>query len=360
MVDVNKLSAQVKHNCNISDARYWDSYSICGLLFRLRDLYRTEKNIQPWMRIPKNEIGEWISERENLWNKISKKDFESITINGESLDPFDVEKINALLEQEKLLYGAGFGINMKPSFFLADLLSKETIDGFMVYTAGQEYVRDLSTYPALLQDGTIITRIDSTKLLLWQQFEELRGKRLKCALTYAFSKYGLAPDDAPSERIDREISRIARSEAYTYIYHELGEAREGQRIGNEWTELLGEMPRSKTEIFVRSVKDILSDTSDHGLLKHIIMHQKEGSLGFYLVFMSGFRKTLFPEILEAFKIFMEAGNWDWECIESARQAGYERGLEISEELLSMYRMHKKDKDYFLKLIDQRFLSNYSK
>ena len=358
MVDVNKLSAQVKHNCNISDARYWDSYSICGLLFRLRDLYRTEKNIQPWMRIPKNEIGEWISEREDLWNKISKKDFESITINGESLDPFDVEKINALIEQEKLLYGAGFGVNMKPSFFLADLLSKKTIDGFMVYTAGQEYVRDLSTYPALLQDSTIITRVDSTKLLLWQQFEELRGKRSKCALTYAFSKYGLAPDDAPSERIDREISRIARSEAYTYIYHELGEAREGQRIGNEWIELLGEMPRSKTEIFVRSVKDILSDTSDQGLLKHIIMHQKEGSLGFYLVFMSGFRKTLFPEMLEAFKIFMEAGNW--KCIESARQAGYERGLEISEELLSLYRMHKKDKDYFLKLIDQRFLSNYSK
>jgi hypothetical protein len=243
---------------------------------------------------------------------------------------------------------------MKPSFFLADLLSKETMDGFTVYTAGQEYVRDLSTYPALLQDGTIITRIDSTKLLLWQQFEELRCKRSKCALTYAFSKYGLAPADIPSERIDQEIARIARSEAYTYIYHELGEAREGQRIGNEWTELLGEMPRSKTEIFVRSVKDILSDTSDYGLLNYIIMHRKEGSLGFYLVFMSGFRKTLFPEMLEAFRIFMETG--DWECIESARQAGYTRGFEIAEEILSLYRMHRKDKDYFLKLIDQKFLS----
>ena len=104
----------------------------------------------------------------------------------------------------------------------------------------------------------------------------------------------------------------------------------------------------------RSVKDILSDTSDYGLLKHIIMHQKEGSLGFYLVFMGGFRKILFPEILEAFKTFMETGNW--ECIEAARQSGYARGVEIAEELLSMYRMHKNDTDYFLQLIEQRFVS----
>ena len=355
MADVNKLSLQVKHNCNISDARYWDSYSMCGLLLRLRELYRTEKNIQPWMPIPHAEIGEWMSEREKLWKEIAQKEFEPITMNGKALDPFDVEEINSLLEQQKLLYGAGLGINMKPSFFLADLLSKETIDGFMVCMAGQEYVRDLSTYPALFQNGIIITRIDSTKSLLWQQFEELRCKRSKCALTYAFSKYDLTPDDAPSEHVDQEISRIARAEAYTYIYHELGEAHEGKRIGSEWQELLGEIPRSKTEIFIRSVKDILSDTSDHGLLRHIIMNQKEGSLGFYLVFMGGYRKTLFPEIQEAFNIFMKSGNW--ECIESARQTGYARGTEITAELLSIYRMHKNDKNHFLKLIDQRFLSN---
>jgi len=48
MTDIQSLACQIKHNCNISDARYWGMYSLCGLLLRLRELYKVEKGIRPW------------------------------------------------------------------------------------------------------------------------------------------------------------------------------------------------------------------------------------------------------------------------------------------------------------------------
>ena len=98
---------------------------LCGFLLRLRELYKSKKCIRPWDNIQQEEIGEWISDRENLWKELEDKDFGDITVNGNVYGPFEVEKINAELEKKGLVYGAGFGVHMKPSFFLADLISKE-------------------------------------------------------------------------------------------------------------------------------------------------------------------------------------------------------------------------------------------
>jgi len=35
-MDIKKLIDQIKFNCNLSDARFWGYYSICGLLLRMR------------------------------------------------------------------------------------------------------------------------------------------------------------------------------------------------------------------------------------------------------------------------------------------------------------------------------------
>jgi hypothetical protein len=335
MIDIETITSQVKRNCNISDAKYWGSYSLCGLLLRLRELYRAEKGIKPWENIQQKEIGEWISERENLWRELEHKNFEDIAVNGNVYGPFEVEKINAELEEEGLIYGAGLGVHMKPSFFLADIISKETVDGFTVYLAGNEYARDLSDYPAMLQDRSIFVRVDTTKLLLWARFEEMRCKKFKGALAFAFSKYGIVPEEEPSEDVDRRIYQVARSEAETFIHHELGEAFEGEKIGDEWKTFLTSLPDGRAELFARAVKDVMSDTSENGMLKYIIEKRKEGSLGFYIVFLGGMRKILFPEILEAFRIFLQTG--DWAIIDDARRACYKKAEEYAKGLLSIYR-----------------------
>ncbi|MEW6052191.1 MAG: Sfum_1244 family protein [Nitrospirota bacterium] len=340
MINIDTLAAQIKANCNISDARHWGSYSLCGLLLRLRELYRSEMGIQLWEQIHPEDVGRWITDREALWKTLENKDFGKISFNGNVYDPFEVEAINAELERDRLIYGAGFGIHMKPVFFLADLVAKDRADGLTVYKAGREYARDLSDHPAMLQDMSIFARGEPIRHLIWGKFEEMRCRGSHGALAYAFLKYGITPAEEPSEDTDRKISRVARSELETYIHHELGEASEGKRIGGDWKNLLFLIQNTKTEIFARAVKDILADTSENGMMHYIIRKKKEGSLGFYIVFLGGARKIIFPEILPAFRQFAETG--DWELIESARRAGYSNAYEYVDKLLCAYRTRKDD------------------
>ena len=352
MLNIDTLASQIKRNCNISDAQFWGTYSLCGLLLRLRELCRSEKGMRPWEKISQKDVGEWIADRETLWRELDERDYEDIAMNGNTCRPFEVEKINSELAGKALIYGAGFGLHGKPSFFLADLISKRTIDGFDIYVSGREYAKDLSEYPALLQDRSIFARTETIKHLLWQRFEEMRCKSTKGNLASAFSKYGLSPQEEPSEEVDGKISHIADSEAETYIHHELGEAFEGEKIGTEWKTLLSILPHSKAELFTRAVKDVLSDTSEKGMLKYIIKTRKEGSLGFYMVFLGGFRKIIFPEILEAFRIFVETG--DWKPIDDARKAGYRKAEDYAEKLLLLYR-NKKDDDSLSNSIEDEIL-----
>jgi hypothetical protein len=353
MTDIQKVSSQIKTNCNISDAKYWGSYSLCGLLMRLRELYRFEKGLKPWERILQKDVGEWISERETLWGDIEGGDFKDIAVNGDVYNPFDVEKINAALNKKGLLYGAGYGLYMKPIFFVTDIISHKKIDGFDVYIAGNEYARDLSDYPAMLQNNVIIARLDLTRLLLWNRFEELRQKKTKCKLSFAFSQYGITQENGINEETYDGITRIARSEAETYIYHELGEAYEGRRLGEAWKVFLSDLRHSQAEVFARAVKDVLSDTAEEGMLGHIIENRKTGSLGFYNVFLSGFRKIIFPEMAGAFREFVETG--DWEVICKAGKSGYQNAEEYAERLLSIYREHKSQPEQVSRHIEEEVL-----
>ncbi|MEW6214260.1 MAG: Sfum_1244 family protein [Nitrospirota bacterium] len=354
MVDVEILTSRIKRNCNISDAKYWGSYSICGLLLRLRELYRVERGIRPWEKIQQKEIAEWISERENLWQELEDKDFGNIIVGGNVYSPFEAGKINEVLEEEGLIYGAGYGLHMKPSFFLADVVSKKTVDGYEIYIAGSEYVRDLSDYPAMLQDKAIFARVDTTRLLLWGKFEELRLRGSKGALAFAFSRYGITPEEEPSEDINRRLSLIACSEVETYIRHELGEAFEGEKLGDEWKVILAKLSSCRAELFVRGVKDLLSDTSEKGMIRYIIENRKEGALGFYIVFLGGYRRLLFPEILKAFERFTETG--DWGLIDDARKAGYKKAKGYAERLLLLHDRSKIEKTEISGYIENEILS----
>ena len=106
MLDRKHLSLQVKNNCNISDARYWDSYSLCGLLMRLRELYRAEKGLQLWEPVSNSDIGQWINEREKLWKEIVHDDFKKIEVQGKQFRPFDIDEINTFMRKENILYGS--------------------------------------------------------------------------------------------------------------------------------------------------------------------------------------------------------------------------------------------------------------
>ncbi len=334
-LDIDALSLQVKLNCDISDARFWGNYSICGLLLRLRELFRQEKGIKPWEEIPQAVISEWIAVKEDLWRQLEGREFINLSVRQIEIPPFGSEAVNLILEKEKKVYGAGLGVQLKPSFFLAELLSKEHVDEYEVFIAGNELARDLSMHPAMLQGNTIFARREALAMILWEKLEEIRHKKNRNALVYAFSQFDMDLQQETNLSLYSRIVQIAEEEIGAYIRHEIGEAYEGARLGGEWKEMLSGPLTRRAELFVRNIKDLLSDMSERGMLKYIIDSERKGSLGLYLSSTGGFRAMIFPEIQGLFADFSERE--DWQLVEKMRRKGYEKAGGLASSVLDIYR-----------------------
>lgn len=331
---LNNLLSPVRRNCLISDSRHWGDYSICGLLLRLRELYRFEKNLSYSEGIEHRDLAGWIGETEKLWGEMAGKEFLPLSVRGKEFDPFDSEGVNSYLQEHGLIYGAGYGIHMKPIFFLADLEEKKHFLGCTIYVAGKEYARDLSLHPAMLQNKTIYARREITEILLWERFEDVKAMKSKGALYRAFETYNM--ETRPDKQ---KIKAAASAELLTYVHHELGEAHESDVLGPSWKEMLSETIGNKAALFLRGVKDVLADTSDRGMFKHIIAERKEGSLYFYLVFLSGYRRLISSNLHEAVSGFRERRSW--EEIERARLQCYEKTKDLAIRLMETYKANGK-------------------
>jgi hypothetical protein len=329
---LSELVPQVKRNCLVSDARHWGYYSICGLLLRLRGLYRSEHGLRPWEKAEEKRILEWVGETEARWAEAADEEFSPLMINGREHDPFDSGGINAILNGEGLLYGAGYGIHMKPVFFLSELKSRESIEGYDVYVAGREHARDLSFHPAMLQGSDITARAEITTSLIWDKFEEFRLRKTPGVLHDAFSAYGAGKGSEPGK-----IEEVAESELRTYIYHEIGEAVEGEKLKPVWPEMLSCTARRKASVFLRAVKDTLADASPRGMLAHIIRNRKAGSLAFYVSFLYGYRVYLSEKVRDAFQELMKTG--EWQSVERARSECYGGASGIAHDVMGLFGEH---------------------
>jgi len=99
-----QLLNDIKFNCDVSDAQYWGYFSVCGLLMRYRDLYRSERSLKPWKEINREEIMSWISSKESRWPELEEKGFRDLKIAENTYGPFDVVEVNrALKDRNKLL-----------------------------------------------------------------------------------------------------------------------------------------------------------------------------------------------------------------------------------------------------------------
>lgn len=317
MLPLENITGQVLKNCDISDSQHAGFFSICGLALRLRDLYKWEKGIDPWVEKDSSEILEWIEDKEQKWDKLTERDFEKISIFGNTYDPFDAKKINAVLESYGVIYGSGYAYSMKPTFFLADIADKKEIDGYTIYILGREMARDLLTIPALSQDDIILIRQEPAKLFLWDQILYLK-KSGRFALKFALANYGL--NDGNLKGIQQSLEKMVADEMGRYIYHELGEIKDTVFNRHTWREIIATYPHTPIELLARSVKDLLADTNDYGTLRFIIRERKASSLAFYVAFLDGLMKELFPEIKDAFKKFIKTQ--DWNIIEDAVDTGY--------------------------------------
>jgi hypothetical protein len=324
------LENDIKFNCDVSDAQYWGYFSVCGLLMRYRDLYRSEKGLKPWAEIDRGEILSWIAHKESRWPDLEGKNLRDLTIGGKQYHPFDVAAINRALYDQHLIYGAGHGMYMKPTFFLAELRTIHEVSGLTVHISGTELVRDLFSAAGMLQGNDIFLRLEPLMMLLLYKFSE-RNERHISALEDAFAQYGFKHRQIIDETFERRIENMAERYAVILLCHEIAESREDIP---GWKDLLSGAGDRKAEHYLRALKDLIADTSDHGPYKKIIDTRDRGALSLTIALMEGYRRVLYPEIQRAYVEFSRQG--DWSSIERTRRAGYERFRAQRDAVMDLY------------------------
>lgn len=334
-MDIAQLQTQIQTNCDISDARHAGLYSLCGLLLRLRDLYKWEQNLFPWQEPEPATLLEWVDARETHWEKVVSQELQALTLANETFDPFDMTAVNLRLRPLGLVYGAGYVLGMKPSFFLGEVTASRILDGLQVDIVGRELARDIYMTPAMRQGRQIFARQSAMLFFIWDQIQELRPSARE-ALDFALRQYDLEPEalrQSP-ERLAPALHRVASQELETWVYHEVGEVHERAFDGQVWHEIVSTYANSLVEIFARVTKDLLADTHPEGLLGHIMRHRLTASLGFYVAFMRPFTRAVFPEIVEAFQQFSRTGAWT--VVDRARATGHARAASFARRLTAIH------------------------
>jgi hypothetical protein len=353
MLKLDLVVDQILKNCDISDAQNAGLYSICGLALRLRDLYKWEHGLPPWEEKDSSEILTWIGQKEEIWENLTEMDFNHVSIQGKSFDPFDTLAINNVLMPYGFYYGAGLARSLKPTFFLAAVKEKTSIDGHQVLTLGRELARDLLTIPALCQDQTIVLRSESACMYLWDQMMYIK-KSGKKALKIALKHCGISSSDPKTWRA--HLLSLFETQRNTYVRHEFGELKDTVFNPEIWQSIIASYPHTAVELVARSLKDLLADTCEVGPVRYFIRTKNVASLAFYVAFFDGLRKEIFTEMRPAFDKFIE--NQDWDIIEEAVATGYNAARTLTELMIKLYNEAKKisDDSWFEKQIDAQILA----
>jgi hypothetical protein len=165
----------------------------------------------------------------------------------------------------------------------------------------------------------------------------MKAKKCSGLAEEMFSQYDIGRTDESSSELFSKISDMACDVSEVFVLHEAGEAYEDD-YQEEWHEILGNGLDKATELYLRGIKDIRADTSPRGPLRTIIEGRNRPRLSFFLVFLDGIRRQIFPEIRAAFQQFIEAG--DWSVIEEARQDGYRRAGALQSKAMAIWRTQK--------------------
>jgi hypothetical protein len=183
----------------------------------------------------------------------------------------------------------------------------------------------------MLQGRCIFLRIEPLRAYLWEKFLEFKSKRSP-HLVYAFTQYGFDPEQGVSSDFENRFEEMIDRYSGVVLRHELAEAMED---APEWQDMLVNIGDRDAEFLMRALKDLISDTSDHGPLKKIIEEKDRGALGLYVALIEGYRRSMYPEIREAFNEFTRCE--DWGLMEAARKAGYERFFSLRTSVLKAFR-----------------------
>jgi len=298
-LDLSNLKQVVQNNCHIADSHAAGNYTLCIYLLKMREFYRWESGYDFGDTLPNDEVGKWLREREELWDDLVDDDFSKLFIDGHDYDPFDSDSINATLKPQHLVYSAGYGRNTNAHFFLGVLERNEIYNKFEIIVVADEYARDLTAPPAMSQGTTIYIRREAMRRMIWEKYEQWLWNKPKNAMARALQYYDFEHD------LDTALTQMTSSELNSAVLHEIGEAKVFELLGEPWEQMLFDMPHSKLEMMLRSIRDHLADCIS--TLPELIQNNNAPSLHFYISNLTYMRKELFPHLLAAYESWLDSG-----------------------------------------------------
>jgi hypothetical protein len=327
MLNIGQLVSTVQKNCHISDAQHAGELTLCTYLLKMREFYRWENDIPLTRQLAKEDVGQWLQEREQMWEHLEASHFDPIPLERGSSDPFDADDINRELVPQGYVYSGGYGRFCKPHFFLGNLVTKETRNGFTVYLSSCEYARDLEAPPAMLQGHTIFVRQESVRRYLWEKVEESRWSRNNETMKRALACYPFVGD------AELALDQMTQNETESIVLHELGEGLAGEALGADWEHLLSRLSRSKAEAMARAVRDNLADCLT--TLPALVETRNDAALHFHFATFGGMRRHLFPEALAAYRHWCADGDLD--PLRNLARQGQARWHGTAEQILALFR-----------------------
>ena len=360
--NLTSLIETVQHNCHIADARHAGDYTLCVYLLKMREMYRWENGIGFNKLLTTDDVGDWLTTREGLWDDIEEQEYKSLQIGKRDksdketiFEPFDNDLINTLLDEHKLVYNAGLGIRCRPHFFIADLEERQEHDDYTVFISGKEYARDMAAPAAMAQGNTVFIRRESLRRVIWEILDDAMVAGLDNPLTRTMRFYDFESDS------EKALDKMTEAEIKYVILHEIGEVKAGKlldsalvKIGlkNNWNDMLTSLNRSHAEIMLRAIRDHLADSlttlpellssenktnskTDNKKETNKINERKEASLHFYFGNMTAMRKHLAPGLVDAYKHWHEKG--DMSHLQSILNKSKDHWLKVMDGVNALYK-----------------------
>ena len=128
------------------------------------------------------------------------------------------------------------------------------------------------------------------------------------------------------------------TEVDTILQHEIGEIKAGQLLGDDWEDMLANMPRSHAEIMARAVRDHIADAVS--TLPQLIKNAEPAQMHFYFANLSSMRKVIFPSLMDAYKEWHEHN--DLSPIKKLLGKAEKHWLTLAQSLMALYKKHGDD------------------
>jgi hypothetical protein len=323
------LIQTVQRNCHIADARHAGDYTLCVYLLKMREFFRWEQGIRLSDVVTSDDVGEWLTQREAVWDELDDQDYAPLPLNGSGEhDPFANEAINAALNGAGLVYSAGYGRRCRPLFFLAELEQTIEQEGYTVLVAGRELARDVEAPPAMNQGKQVFIRRESLRRMVWEKVDEWRWSGLDNPMGRALACYDFDAD------MEAALDALAAAETETVVAHEIGEVKAGLLLGDvEWQTMLFALPPSHADIMLRAVRDLLADCLH--TLPELLTRGNAASIHFYFGNLSAMRKKLAPQLVEAYHHWHETG--DAGKIAAYAAWGSEHWVQVGKAALALFK-----------------------